>query len=175
MIPLFKYITEARERLNQLPFGLEQFSRFVTACSDYDEKDPDYLSIKKLVTKEYDERAWKGLIGWIEGTCWESEPKELYNILCWLPKDRISRVLGAGSNGSVIDMGDKVCKLFHKNTPMTADDRKFYEYCLTHNCKQFPVVHKLGKHYVIMEKLQTNTTRCKEYDEWIGWNPKHLI
>lgn len=175
MKSLFECILEARERLTQLPFSLEQFKQFVIACDDYNEDDPEYQNIQKIVTKEYGERVWRGLLGWVEGTQWQSDPQDLYNILCWLPKDRIGRVLGAGSYGSVIDMGDKVCKLFHKNTPMEANDRKFYEYCMTHNCKQFPIVYKIGKHYVIMEKLQTNTNRCKEYNDWVGWSPKNFV
>lgn len=166
-------IFEAQERLGKLPFSRQEFKDFINATKDYDDEADIYNEIKDRVTAAYGAKVWNGFKGWTEGSWYNTNPDDLYDLLEQLPKNRLDRVLGAGSYGAAIEFGDKVIKWFHKNTPMENRDKKFYEYCLKHKTKVFPVVYKVGKNYVIMEKLQTNTPKCKLYDQWIGFSPDY--
>lgn len=174
MKSVYEYILEARESIGSLPFTREEFAELIEKC--FKNSDDDYENaFQDKIVKIYGEKAFRTLWGWIEGNWYNTDPNDLYDILLNMPKGRIDRCLGAGSNGAAIDMGDRVCKMFHKNTPMISDDRKFYEYCLKHKTNVFPVVYKLGKSFVIMEKLKPGTPKCVEYDQWIGYNPKKRV
>lgn len=171
MKPLITYIEEAREIVGKLPFTKQQFRFFLKAVADYEDEDPVYLAVQNTITRQYGEKVWRGLLGWCEGSHYKSDPDELYDILINLPKDRLARILGAGSYGAAVEMTNgKVCKIFHKNTPMEPQDRKFYQYCLNNKSNVFPVVYKLGENYVVMEKLKMDTPKCKKWNKYIGMN-----
>lgn len=59
--------------------------------------------IEDAVTKAYGEKVWRGFVGWCEGIQYGSEAEDMYRILQNMPKNRISRVLGADSYGAAID------------------------------------------------------------------------
>lgn len=171
MKPLITYIKEARETVGKLPFTLDQFRVFLTKLEDFDDGTPEWKTIEDAVTKAYGEKVWRGFVGWCEGTQYGSEAEDMYRILQNMPKNRISRVLGAGSYGAAIELSNGlVCKLFHKNRDMEPTDREFFEYCMTHETNVFPTVHKLGAKYVIMDKLKMNTPKCKLWDKYLGFN-----
>lgn len=167
MKPLHLYIIE--NRVETLPFTREEFKRY---CPDSWDDDNEFVKeIDERVRKQYGYNAWKTFNGWVEGSQYGSDLDVLYDILCNVPLKRLDKMLGAGSNGIVIDCGDRIIKWFHKNTPMTDEDDSFYEYCIEHpKSRVFPVVYKLGKNYVVMEKLQTGTPRCKLFDRYLGYN-----
>jgi hypothetical protein len=173
MKSLYDYINEARELLGALPFTREQFKEYLIAASDYDDESEIWQFMERTITDTYGEKAWSGFKGWCEGNAYGSDADELYNILTKLPKNRIARVLGAGSFGAAIEIGDnKVCKLFHKNTPMEPRDIKFYKYCEGRKSDVFPRVFKLGSNFVVMEKINMNTDKCKLYNSYLGMSPK---
>lgn len=176
MKPLIAYIEEARETVGKLPFTRQQFRFFLKAVADYEDEDPVYVAIENAVTRQYGEKAWRGFLGWCEGSHYDSNPDDLYDILINLPKDRIARILGAGSYGAAVEMTNgKVCKLYHKNTPMEPQDRKFFAYCMKTKSNVFPVVYKFGENYVVMEKLKMNTPKCKLYDEYFRIGTKKVF
>ena len=141
----------------------------------WDSEDEFVKEIDDRIKKQYGYNAWKTFNGWVEGSWYGSDLDVLYDILCNVPLKRLDKMLGAGSNGIVIDCGDKVIKWFHKNTPPIGEDERFYNWCLAHpKSKIFPVVYKIGKNYVVMEKLKTGTVRCKFYDKYLGFNGEKI-
>lgn len=176
MKPLLTYIEEARETIGKLPFTLDEFELYLHAADECEEESDEYLKVQNAIIDNYGERVWLGFRGWCEGTMYKSDTKDLYEILKNIPKNRLSHILGAGSFGSAIEMSNGyVCKLFHKNTPMTDQDIRFYKWCLSHDSKFFPKVKKLGKNFVIMEKLDVGTKKCQNFakiiDDWNVNNP----
>lgn len=175
MKPLITYIEESRETVGNLPFTRQQFRWFLKAAADYKDDDPIYIAVGNAITKKYGKKVWNGFKGWCEGSHYNSDPDGLYDILINLPKDRLARILGAGSFGVAIEMTNgMVCKIYHRNTPMERSDRKFYEYCRMTKSNVFPKVYKLSDNYVVMEKLKMNTPKCKKWDEHLGFNAKPL-
>lgn len=175
MKPLIDYILEARERVGKLPFTREQFKEFIKAVDDFDDDSDAWKDVEAAVTSAYGEKAWMGFKGWCEGTQYGSDVDGMYDILCNLPKNRIEKILGAGSYGAAIELSNGlVCKLFHKNTPMEPTDRKFFEYCLKNKSNVFPDVKKLGSNFVVMEKLAIETPKCKLYDSYLGFKGKKI-
>jgi hypothetical protein len=175
MKSLYTYISEARELLGVLPFTREQFKEYLIAASDYDDESEIWQEMERIITDKFGSKAWSGFKGWTEGNAYGSDANALYDILTKLPKNRISHILGAGSYGAAIEIGDKVCKLFHKNTPMESRDAKFYKYCKEHRSSVFPYVYRLGRNFVVMEKLNMNTDKCKLYNSYLGMSPKNKI
>lgn len=171
MKPLIDYILEARETIGKLPFTRQQFKDFVQAVDDFDDDSDIWKEIESMVTSTYGEKVWNGFKGWVEGTQYGSDVDAMYDILCNLPKNRLEKILGAGSYGAAIELSNGlVCKIFHKNTPMEKSDRKFFEYCMKNKTNVFPNVRKLGSNFVVMDKLKTNTPKCRLYDKYLGFS-----
>ena len=168
---LLAYIEEARETIGKLPFTLDDFEAFLVANDDADDESEAFQKVEQAVRDAYGEKVWRGFCGWCEGTHYQTDAKVMYDILSNMPKNRLEKILGAGSFGAAIELSNgAVCKIFHKNTPMEAHDRTFYEWCMKHSSNVFPKVYKLGKNYVVMEKLDVATEKCKVYstiiDPW---------
>ena len=172
MIPLYQLIIE--NRVEKLPFTREEFKKYAPDAWDYDNEF--IKEIDNRIRKQYGDKIWHTFCGWVEGSWYGSDMDVLYDILCNVPLKRLDKMLGAGSYGIVIDCGDRVIKWFHKNTPMTDADDRFYEYCMEHpESKVFPIVYKMGPNYVVLEKLKTDTPKCQKYNEWLGWSPKRVV
>ena len=59
---------------------------------------------------------------------------------------------------------------------MEDQDIKFYKWCMTHNSNFFPKVKKLGKNFVVMEKLEVGSKKCREFTKIVDdWNAKNPI
>lgn len=173
MKSLLTYLEEARETVGKLPFTLDQFKKFLVALENFEDDTEAWQTVEKAVTNTYGEKVWRGFMGWCEGTQYKTEAEDMYRILQNMPKNRIERILGAGSYGAAVELSNgKVCKIFHKNRDMEKTDREFFEYCMTHKTNVFPTVHKLGKKFVIMDKLAMNTPKCKKYDQYLKVNGK---
>jgi len=176
MKPLAQYIEEARMKVGELPFTRDEFTEFLIAVEDYDEDADIYKEVQHRVESKYGHKAWRGFLGWCEGTQNNSDSDWMYDILSNMPADRISKVLGAGSYGAAVELSNGlVCKIFHKNTPMEPQDRKFFEYCMKHKTDCFPTIKKLGTNFVVMDKLKMETSKCKMYDEYLGFSAKKVI
>lgn len=173
MKTLLTYLEEARETIGKLPFTREQFKAFLTALEDFDDESEAWQTVEKAVSDAYGEKVWRGFMGWCEGTQYGSDADGMYDILSNMPKNRLERVLGAGSYGAAVELSNgKVCKIFHKNRDMEPTDRDFFEYCMSHKTDVFPTIHKLGKKFVIMDKLKMDTPKCKMYNEYLKVNGK---
>lgn len=159
------YVLEERLRLGEFPFTLKEFSQAAQTMFDYEEDDEMYKRVQEYVEGKYGEKAWRTLLGWMQGTFYGVDMETLYKTVQNLPLDRIDRAIGAGSFGAVFTYdNDKVIKWYHKNFPMSSIDRRYYEYCLSNSEYFLPKVYRVGKNFVIMEKLNMNTARCKRYD-----------
>lgn len=85
----------------------------------------------------------------------------MYDKFCSVPTSTVNRLVGAGAAGSAFEVNNKIIKVFYRSNIIPLF-RRFYEYCLKHDSKYFPKVYRLGKNYVIMEKLKTNTSKIKK-------------
>lgn len=173
MKSLYQIILEQRAVVGSLPFTREEFKKY---CPDSWDDDNEFVKdIDNRILQKYGSKVLNTFRGWIEGSYYGTDLDVLYDVLCNVPLTRLDRVLGAGSNGIVVDCGDRIIKWFHKNTPMKDEDNSFFEWCMKHpKSKVFPVVYKLGKNYVVMEKLKTGTPRCKLYDSYLGFGGKKI-
>ena len=115
MKQLIEYIREARETIKvKIPWELfENFMKDAIIDMEYD--DSKYWEpMRELVTKEYSEKVWRWFYGWCEGYMQimkNTTIKDFYNLMKIVPLDRFNRVLGAGSEGRVLDLhDDKVIK-----------------------------------------------------------------
>lgn len=82
---------------------IKRFKRYVKPLITY---------IKEVnedaVIKAHGEKVWRGFVGWCEGIQYCSEAEDMYRILQNMPKNRISRVLGADSYDALTHLEDVV-------------------------------------------------------------------
>lgn len=159
-----------RELIGTLPFSFKQFEDFIAnLAGPWDEKLPSWTDIENSITTTYGEKAWRTFQGWCEGTFYNTEPEKMYAFLQKLPKDRLERFLGAGSDGAAIGYKDKVIKWFHKNRTRynneweLNNDKKFFLWCKSHKSSYFPIVYRVADKYVVMERVEAGTKKCFEY------------
>lgn len=153
-----------RNYIGDLPFTFEDLCDFIRNI--WDDESESYIKMQQCITDNYGERAWSGFHGWIESKS-NIDPMSLYIKLQKFPADRLPRILGSGSYGSVFTIGnDKIIKWF--NLPPEKNDIIFYKYCLNNKSKYFPKIYKYNDKYCIMEKLKDNTQKCKLYSKTIN-------
>lgn len=173
MKTLKQFLIESREVVGNLPFSEQLFITFIKECfidSKYDDA-PVWSEMEQIITSKYNEVVWSGFKGWCEGfvvknyPCTDDKIKSLYEALQMVPLSRLSKIKGAGSYGIVFDISeDKVLKFFYDK--IERHDLNFYKKCLRHNYKTLPYVYKIGKNFVIMEKLKMDTPRLKMLSEY---------
>ena len=167
MEKLYVYILEARERVGELPFSVEEFEKFMqSAIIDADYDDSPYWDLLRIkFCEKYPEKIWRIFTSVCE-TYLSLEGvtmKEFYNSFTNIPLKRIDNVLGAGSNGVVLKIGDdKVLKLFYGDHIKKCDE-PFIKWCHVNKSNVFPTVYKIGKNWCIMELLSTHTGKCQLY------------
>lgn len=86
----------------------------------------------------------------------------IYNIISKMPASKIEDALAMGMEGIVVDRGDKVVKCFFDDR-MPKSKERFYKVCKERKYEVFPYVERIGKGYVIMEKLKMYTPKCDRY------------
>lgn len=176
MKSLISYIKESRLRIGRLPFSFEDFKEFITKCildNEFDDA-PIWNKIKNSIIQSYNEMTWNMFKGWCEsvyefhgGRNSKISLEQLYDELSQIPLDRVTRGLGAGSNGVVWEIDkDKVIKLFYGDH-IKQQDKIFIDYCYKHPSKVFPRIYKIGDNWVVMEKLKTFTPKLKKWFEYI--------
>ena len=79
-----------------------------------------------------------------------------------MPANKMENMLGVGEEGIVVELHDKVVKCFFGDK-IKKDKLDFYKACKTGKYKVFPKVMRIGKGYVVMEKLKMYTSKCDEY------------
>lgn len=175
MRQLKEYIIE-RQLVGSLPFSFELFEKFINNCilnGEYDD-DPIWNDIEKLITSQYNETTWMMFKGWCESVCVfqggrnsKISIKQFYDELSLIPMDRIKNGVGAGSNGVAWTIGgDKVIKLYYSDH-IKQEDKIFIDYCYKNKSKVFPKIYKIGKNWVILEKLKTFTPKLKKWFEYL--------
>lgn len=160
-------LTEARAHVElKIPYDLfENFMKDAIIDMEYD--DSKYWSeMQEVVSKEYGEKTWRWFYGWCEGYMQVSDKlsiKDFYESMKKIPLDRFNRVIGAGSEGIVLDLhDDRVIKLCYGNE-FDKSIKSFYQWCNSNKSSVFPRVYKLGKNWCVMEKLSMHTPKCKSY------------
>lgn len=167
METLYKYLLESRERLNKMPFSESEFELFMKDAiidANYD-NSKYWKAINDKFKSNYPAKLWNIFTSICEMYLHLKNTTigEFYNSLKNIPVDRISNVLGAGSNGVVIKMGtDRVLKLFYGEKIKQCDE-PFIKWCYKNNSDVFPKVYKIGKNWCVMELLSTHTGKCKLY------------
>lgn len=79
-----------------------------------------------------------------------------------MPANKLENLLGAGEEGIVVELHDKVVKCFYGDK-IPQDKLEFYKACKSGKYKVLPKVSKIGKGYVVMEKLKMYTEKCNHY------------
>ena len=177
MKPLYIYIEEDRERIGELPFTREEWAEFCEAIFDggYDDSQMYTILQKRLMKKYGKTEGWKYfklLIGYVEGYYYGSTADKLYDDIQHIPLKRLESMLGAGSYGTALDLGnDRVLKWFHTNTLTERDHKltmRFFNWCLKNNHPYFPKVYKVTEKYVVMEKLSMEPKKkIEKYNSFI--------
>lgn len=165
MKSLYTYIEEARQYA-KFPMSYEEFEKFVLAYSR-DTDEAEEMAVEHGIPADM---VWP-LFGYIDGShvgeITEEDIKLMYDELQRIPLERLPRILGAGSEGSVIAISDdKVIKWFHKHNAVSKPEEmlKLYRYILEHPHKNFPKIYKVTEKYVVLERLETKSSLIKQYD-----------
>ena len=163
MKSLKKYLLEARELVGTLPFTLDEFLAYLQEAGNILSKGPAYTKMEQIITDKYGEKVWGSFRGWTFRTLYTSDPEKVYATMSKMPVERLGRLLGAGAHGVGLLMKDKVIKWLHPEDEFTPDEESFYEYCLKARSKYFPRVYRFTDKYVVMEKVELKTNKCKEW------------
>lgn len=79
-----------------------------------------------------------------------------------MPANKLENLLGAGEEGVVVELHDKIVKCFYGDR-IPKDKLDFYKACKSGKYNVFPKVLRIGKGYVAMEKLKMYTEKCNNY------------
>ena len=83
----------------------------------------------------------------------------LYDQLCNIPSSKFDKLISFGEDGIAYGVNDKVIKCFKRGN-IPAHLLKFYELCKTDKYDVLPRVYRIGKGYVVMERLSVRTKKC---------------
>lgn len=86
----------------------------------------------------------------------------IYDIISKMSASKIEDAIAMGMEAIVVDRGDKVVKCFF-NDRIPKNKEKFYKICKERKYDVFPYVERIGKGYVVMEKLKMYTPKCDKY------------
>lgn len=70
--------------------------------------------------------------------------------------NKINKIIGSGAEACVFDLGDKIIKCYYNNK-IPDHQKRFFDVCKTGKYNIFPKVYRIGKGYVIMEKVTSKT------------------
>ena len=162
-------ILEERLRLGPglgLGFTRDELMELAEAIAMGASDNPMYVRAEKEVTAKAGRRAWLSLAGWLERSYYDKDAEWIAMSLERLPLGRINRLLGGGSDAIVLELDeDWVIRWTHNGEPL-GKERKYYEYCLRHpEIKCLPRIRKIGRSFVVEERLETLTPECKRYDD----------
>lgn len=86
----------------------------------------------------------------------------MYYRISQMPATKLENLLGAGEEGIVVELHDKVIKCFFGDK-LPKYKLEFYKACKYGKYNIFPKVQRIGKGYVVMEKLKMYTEKCDTY------------
>lgn len=79
-----------------------------------------------------------------------------------MPANKLENLLGVGEEGIIVELHDKIVKCFYGDK-IPKDKLDFYKACKSGKYNVFPKVLRIGKGYVVMEKLKMYTEKCNNY------------
>lgn len=177
MESLYNYIVEGR-KISELGIGFDLFKSYINSYIMGDELDSmkEIEDIVKETTSHY-KSVMKSLKEFsyffvrVINDCGIFDFDDnilmmLYTKISSMPLNKVDKILGAGEEGMVVELKDKVIKLFYKEQ-IPNNIKNFFKACKERKYDIFPVVYRIGKGYVVMEKLRMNTPKCQRYDEII--------
>lgn len=172
MKTLLDYIREAREYFNP-EFGIEEVKTLFMGM--YDDDEFDDVLLKNLCPHNMDVRALDAILTayfysktGMGGKVTDETCRKFLDMIHKQPVDRIKRILGAGGEGMVYDLGNnRILKIIFdtdfvgSNTQTLATYRrmvgKYY--------KTLPNIYKVTKNFIIRENVEPATTKCRKYYE----------
>lgn len=178
MKTLFEYILEAREYFNpNIPF--EVIDNVFKTYFAPDDADPDdheldiYNELKQWLPKNIDSSVLLGILM----VYWYSENGMKYHyskdgverfvkFITSQPLSRVEKILGTGSEGLVIQIGDgKVMKILFDTDFMSSNKRTLetMKRMIGRNFETLPNVYKVTKNIIIRDDVTPSTPKCREY------------
>lgn len=138
------------------------FEEFVEAAREFRKDNDMYLHVRKIVISEYGMPVWRALLGWVEATVCPAD--ELWGRIGQYNTKHIPQIIAGGNSATVYSYGrHRVIKKYYNE--VFDHDRRFYEYCMNRWKPFLPRVYRIGKDYVVMERLNTYSPLCRAYDE----------
>lgn len=170
MKTLLDYILEAREYFNP-EVELEDVMLLFTSMAKDDEFDETLLSM--MCPAGIDENTLDAILtayffskSGMGGKVTKEGCQKFLDMVKKQPLERIKRILGAGGEGMVYNLGDnKVLKMMF-DVDFLGDRDKYIATCKSMIGKHFetlPDIYKVTGDYVIREDVKPATAKCKEY------------
>lgn len=178
MKTLYEYILEAREYFSpDIPFEtVDYVFRTYFANNEPDDHDVDiYNELKQWLPKNIDRDVLIGILGtyWYSKTgmnhTYSKEGVEKFiKFVTSQPLSRIEKILGAGSEGMVFNLGGgRVLKLLFDTDFMGDNERVLMEMkkAVGKKFETLPTVYKVTKNFIIREDCKPGTARVKKFYE----------
>ena len=170
MIGLIDFIFESQPIGELLTF--DEFADFFNSDDTemskekFDKQFADKSALQRKVLRKYIDR-WAVEISKMNLEIDDNLLKYLYSQLCDNPVSKLDKVWGSGEEACIFNLKDKIVKCFYSGR-IPSDRTKFFEICKENKYDVFPKVYRIGKGYVIMEKLEIETSKCKKYFDIIN-------
>ena len=170
MKTLYEYVTEAREYFNP-KFGLEEVKVLFAGMAEDDEFDEEILrmicpagmdldTIDAILTAYFYSKSGMG------GKVTDAGCEKFLDMIKHQPVERIKRIVGAGGEGMIYNIGDgKVLKVIF-DTDFLGSNAKMIKSLRSMVGKTFrtlPNVYKVTDTYIIREDVKPTTSKCANY------------
>ena len=170
MKTLFEYISESREYLNP-EFGIEEVRVLFTGMADDDEFDEELLAglcppgmstntLGAILSAYFYSKSGMG------GKVTDETCQKFLDMIRKQPVDRIKRILGAGGEGMVYDIGNnRVIKVIFDTNFVGNRDETINQFRRMKG-KHFttlPEVYKVTDNYIIREAIDVYTKKVKDF------------
>lgn len=170
MKTLFDYIVEAREYFNP-EFGLEEIKALFTSIEQDDEFDEEILNI--LCPAGMNVNALDAILtayfyskSGMAGKVTDAGCQKFLDMIKKQPVDRIKRILGAGGEGMIYDIGNnRILKVFF-DTDFLGDmvrNLKSLKSMVGKHFETLPDIYKVTDTYLIRENVVPATKKCLKY------------
>ena len=170
MKTLYNYIMEAREYFNP-KFGPEEVKVLFTGMAEEDEFDEELLrmicpagmdpdTVNAILTAYFYSKSGMG------GKVTDAGCEKFLDMIRRQPVERIKRIVGAGSEGMIYDIGDgKILKVIFDTDFLGSNIRmiKSFRGMIGKKFRTLPNVYKVTDTYIIREDVKPSTLKCVKY------------
>lgn len=170
MKTLLDYIQEAREYFSQ-EFNIEEIKTLFMGMYENDEFDEELM--KELCPYNMDVRTLTAIMTayfysktGMGGKVTDETCQRFLDMIHKQPVDRIKRILGAGGEGMVYDLGNnRIMKMVFDTdfVGSSANTLKTYMKMVGNHYKTLPNIYKVTKNFIIRENVVPATTKCRKY------------